>query len=401
MSKGGDDGDGWIEGDDRGEGLGAAAKNQRPSFAQVDLGAIGRNVHKWKNMLGNGQACRLMAVVKADGYGHGMVAVAERALGEGADWLGVALPQEALALRDAGVSAPVMLLGYTEPEAYGRLIEADVRITIYTPGQGEALAVAARAAGKKAKVHLKVDTGMGRIGFLPGKQAEEEIIALASTRGLELEGCFTHFARADEDPEESWRGQFDTFRAFLGRLRGCGIEFPIVHCANTAAGMRDAAARMDMWRIGIGLYGIYPSAEAKAWGLIDLEPALSWKSILSHVKRIPAGYGVGYGHLWTAQKETLIGTVPMGYADGYFKLFANRSHALVNGNKAPVVGSVCMDQIMVDLTQAPEAMPGDEVVLLGRQGDGEIGADDLAGLIGTSCYEIACATGSRLPKRFV
>jgi len=342
-----------------------------------------------------------MAVVKANAYGHGVLPVASRVLEAGADWLGVALPQEALELREAGVAAPVMILGYTEPESYGRLIEAGIRMTVFSLSQGEALAAAAREAGQKAKVHLKVDTGMGRIGFLPGRQAEAEIKTLADMEWLELEGCFTHFARADEDDEESWRGQFEMFRSFLDKLRGSGVALPIAHCANTAAGMRDAEAMMDMWRVGIGVYGLYPSAQARAWGVIDLQPALSWKSVLSHVKLIPPGWGVGYGHTWIAEKETLIGTAPVGYADGYSRSLRNKARALVGGKRVPVVGSVCMDQIMLDLTEVPGARPGDEVVLLGRQGDAEVGADELAELLGTSCYEIACVTGNRLPKRYV
>ncbi|MDR0468968.1 MAG: alanine racemase [Peptococcaceae bacterium] len=379
-------------------------KNKRPSFAVIDLGAIGRNVRKWKQMLSSARKCRLMAVVKANGYGHGAVPVAKRVVEEGADWLGVALAQEAMELREAGISVPIQVLGYAEPSAYGALIEADVRITIYSLDQGEALAQAARAVGKTAKVHIKVDTGMGRIGFLPGETAEAEILALKAMEGLELEGCFTHLARADEDgeeSEESWRGQISLFRDFLARMRESGVDFAITHCANTAAGMREAAAFLDMWRVGIGVYGLYPSPAAKDWGLIDLEPALSWKSILSHVKWIQPGCGVGYGHSWKAEKETLIGTIPIGYADGYSRSLANKSQVLVGGHKAPVIGSVCMDQIILDLTGAPDAKPGDEVVLIGRQGDEVVGAEDLSGLLGTSCYEIVCVVGSRVPRHYI
>ncbi|MCL1805074.1 MAG: alanine racemase [Clostridiales bacterium] len=352
-------------------------------------------------MLGKTGGGRLMAVVKANAYGHGALPVAARALEAGADWLGVALPQEAMELRDAGVTAPIMILGYAEPESYRRLIEAGVRMTVFSLSQGEAIAAAARAAGAQAKVHLKVDTGMGRIGFLPGERAEAEIMAMADLDGLELEGCFTHFARADEDGEDSWRGQLDMFKGLLARLRGRGLPLPIAHCANTAAGMRSGEAMMDMWRVGIGVYGLYPSAQARAWGDVGLKPALSWKSVLSHVKRLPAGWGVGYGHTWVAEKETLIGTVPLGYADGYSRSLRNKAHALVGGKRIPVIGSVCMDQIMLDLTGAPEAKPGDEVVLLGRQGSAEVSADELADLLGTSCYEIACLTGNRLPKKYI
>jgi alanine racemase len=373
----------------------------RPAHAEVDLGAIGENIRQWKGMLAGSGGCRLMAVVKANAYGHGVLPVAARALEAGADWLGVASPWEAMELRDAGFAAPILILGYSAPDSYRQMIESGVSITVFDFDQGGALAEAARRAGKQAKIHIKVDTGMGRVGFLPGKQAEAEIEALSAMGDLELEGCFTHFACADEAGDESWRVQFDLFGAFLERMRRSGVVFPITHCANTAAGMRAPALRMDMWRVGIGVYGLYPSQAAKSWGGVDLKPALSWKSMLIQVKRVPEGSGVGYGHLWTAGKETLIGTVPIGYADGYSRALGNKGWALVRGKKAPVVGNVCMDYIMLDLTEAPDAAQGDEVVLLGRQGSMEVSAEDMAALVGTSCYEVVCMTGGRLPRRYV
>jgi alanine racemase len=373
----------------------------RPSFVEVDLQAIGRNVRTLKKAAAKNKGCLLMAVVKANAYGHGAIPVSEWALRQGADWLGVALPQEALELRDAGISAPILVMGYSDPASYKPLVDAGVRMAVYTRSQGEAIAAVARETGREASIHLKVDTGMGRIGFWPDDQALRDIMALAAMEGLELEGCFTHFARADEDDEASWRAQFRIFLDFLGELQKSGIVFPIAHCANTAAGMRDEAALLNMYRTGIGVYGLYPSEEAKAWGLISLEPALSWKSILSHVKWLPQGCGVGYGHIWVAQKDTLVGTVPLGYADGFSKALNNKGRVLVRGKKLPVIGRVCMDQFMVDLTAAPDACPGDEVVLIGRQGDEEIGADELAALAGTNCYEIVNTISARVPRRYL
>ena len=419
---------------DKGE-QGAEVRQGRPSFAEINLGAIGRNVRAFKDLISGRaggqeaspegrreatqeaspdspreasqeaspegrQDCRLMAVVKANGYGHGVLPVTEAALANGADWLGVALPQEALELREAGIDAPIMVLGYTEPQAYEALIRADVRLTAYTFGQGEAMAKAARAAGEKARVHLKVDTGMSRIGFWPDEDAIEQIRALAALEGLALEGCFTHFARADEDDEKSWRSQLRLFQDFLDRLKSDGLTIPIAHCANTAACMRAAEARMDMVRVGIGIYGLYPSAAARVWGLVDLSPALRWISILSHVKMLPKGCGVGYGHTWIAAKDTLVGTVPLGYADGYTKILDNKGIALVGGRRVPVIGAVCMDQFMLDLTEIPDARAGDEVVLIGRQGDGEIGADELGSLSGTINYEVVNRISARVPRRY-
>ena len=271
-------------------------------------------------------------------------------------------------------------------------------MTVYTRDQGEAIAGAAREMGDKALIHVKVDTGMGRIGFWPGEEAIAGIKALAAMDALTLEGCFTHFACADESADESWQAQLLLFQEFLDRLKEQGVSFPVAHCANTAAGMRSASARMDMVRAGIGIGGLYPSAQAKAWGVVDLEPALSWRSILSHVKLLPKGCGVGYGHTWIAQKDTLIGTVPVGYADGYTKALENKGVVLVGGKRIPVVGRVCMDQFMVDLTDAPYASSGDKVVLIGRQGEEEISADELSALAGTTCYETVNRISDRVPR---
>ena len=379
-------------------------KTSRPSYVQIDLRAIGENVRRYKNMLAGCPDCRLMAVVKANAYGHGAVPVAERALRSGAQWLGVALPHEAMSLREAGITAPILVLGFTEPDAYLPLIEAGVRMTVFTADQGFALAQAARGAGKRALVHLKVDTGMGRIGFWPGDEAVREIEALYTYDALEWEGCFTHFARADEDSEdsqESWRLQCRRFRRFLDRLRESGIRFPIVHCANTAAGMRDPETWMGMYRLGIGIYGLYPSDEVKAWGGIALEPALVWKSILSQVKWLPKGEGVSYGHTWIADKDTLVGTVPVGYADGYPRTLSNKGMVLAGGKLVPIIGRVCMDQFMVDLTEASGAVAGDEIVLIGEQGGAGISVEDIAKWAGTNNYEVLCRIGDRLPSVYV
>ena len=381
------------------DGQGAAVKTRRPSFVEVDLGAIASNTRAIRQMIGDDRL--LMAVVKADAYGHGVIPVSERVLANGADWLGVALPQEALALREAGVSAPILVLGYSDPDAYRLLIEAGVRMTVYSFAQGEAMALAAREEGARATVHYKIDTGMGRIGFLPGDEALKEIKALAGKSELVSEGCFTHFARADDEDDTSWRGQMRVFDEFLSRLAGEGVAFSMTHCANTAAGLRDPSSIMSMYRTGIGVYGIYPSENTRAWSSIELTPALSWKSVLSHVKWIKKGDGVSYGHIWRAAKDTLVGTVPVGYADGYRRELENKGYILVKGKRAPVIGRICMDMFMVDLSGAPQAKAGDEVILLGRQGDEEISADSLADMTGTISYEIICSIGHRIPRHYV
>ena len=379
----------------------AVLMEERQTYVQVDLDAIGNNTRYFKDRIAFDKRCKLMAVVKANAYGHGAVPVARRALAHGADWLGVALPQEAMELAEAGIEAPVLVMGYTEPTAYKSMLEIGARLTIFTLEQGEALAAVAKEMGVQAKVHIKIETGMGRIGFWPDDEAMEDICTLASMKSLKLEGIFTHFARADEKDDAHWQEQMELFEDCLETLLEEGLIFSVVHCANTAAAMRDSESRMDMIRVGIGLYGLYPSAVAKDWSAVDLEPALQWKSVLSHVKTVPKGYGVSYGHDWFAFRETRVGTVPLGYADGYSRVLENKAAVLIGGIKVPVIGRICMDQMMVDLSEVPEAMPGDEVVLIGKQGKEEMSADELAGRMGTSCYETVNMISGRVPRLYL
>ena len=376
-------------------------RDQRPTSVEIDLAAIAHNAGVFKKLLS--QKTRLMAVVKADAYGHGAVPVAYAALAGGATWLGVALAQEALELREAGISAPILVLGYCEAADYPALIAEDIRITISTQAQGRQLAQAAAAGaamGKRAKVHLKIDTGMGRIGFLPTSQSLEEIKGLAGMDTLELEGCFTHFARADEEDFHDREAQQALFASLVDKLKVMGIPVPIAHSANTAAGINFPRAHMDMVRLGIGLYGLSPS-KAQCQYLPGLVPALTWKSRLSHTKRLPAGAGVSYGHVWRAAAETPVGTIPAGYSDGLFRRFFEGGQVLVGETLVPVIGRVCMDQCMVDLSAVPHAVEGDEVVLLGKQGEAVITADDIADCMGTVSYEVFCRISNRVPRHYI
>ncbi|MDR1193335.1 MAG: alanine racemase [Peptococcaceae bacterium] len=384
------------------------SKGDRHTYVSVDLGAIAGNVKTVKELLPWG--CRLMAVVKADAYGHGAVPVARQALAAGADWLGVALAQEALELRQAGIQAPILVLGVAAAADYERLLAADIRITLCSSEQAHLLVIAAARLRRPALAHVKIDSGMGRIGFFPSAAAKAEILELAKLPGLILEGCFTHFARADEADGGSREGQLAIFRAFLAQLRDDGLEFPIAHCANTAMILAMAAADsgrppagiadgFDMARLGIGMYGLYPSAVSREWG-VPLTPALAWKSRLCHVKWLPAGAALGYGHTWRAAKDTLVGTVPLGYADGFSRRLSNRGQVLVGGREAPVIGRVCMDQFMVDLSGTPAAQAGDEVALIGVQGGEALTAEDMAALLDTINYEVVCKIGSRVPRRY-
>ena len=371
---------------------------RRPTFVEVDLDCIRHNVKTYQNLLQPGTL--LMAIVKADAYGHGAVRVAKAAVAQGVQWLGVALTQEAAQLREAGLQQPILVLGYSDAADYGYMARHKIRPAIYTLEQGLAFGEAAKAAGIKAPVHIKTDTGMGRLGFQPDQDSLHQILELARQPFIQVEGLFTHFAKADEKDQASVKAQAALFKVFSEQLKGEGLPIPLCHCANTAAAMKMPEAHMDMIRLGIGLYGLYPSEEAKQWG-IALEEAISLKSCLSHVKEVPAGTAVSYGHTWRSMRSSLIGTVPIGYADGVSRLLSNRGSVLFGGRRVPIVGRVCMDQLMVDLTGLPEAKAGQPVVLLGVQGEERIPVDEVAGLQNTINYEIVCDLSSRLPRRYI
>lgn len=382
-----------------GNAIGAAQiALHRPTYVEVDVDCIRKNVKTFLSLLK--PETKLMAIVKADAYGHGAVPVARTAIEAGAQWLGVALTQEAAQLRDAGFQQPILVLGYTDSQDYAYMAARQIRPAIYSLEQGLAFGEAAQAAGVKASIHIKVDTGMGRLGFQPGEEALQQILRLARHPYIEIEGLFTHFAKADENDQTSVKGQAAMFKAFSQQIKNRGVAVPICHCANTAAAMKLPEAHMDMIRLGIGLYGLYPSEESKQWG-IQLAEAISLKSCLSHVKAVPAGTAVSYGHTWTAVRSSVIGTVPIGYADGVSRHLSNRGTVLVNGQRAPIVGRVCMDQLMVDLTGLPEAATGQPVVLLGQQGAEKIPVDEVAMLLNTINYEIVCDLSCRLPRRYV
>lgn len=371
---------------------------RRPTFVEVDLDCIRHNVRTFQNLLQPGT--QLMAIVKADAYGHGAVRVAEAAVAQGAQWLGVALTQEAAQLREAGLQQPILVLGYSDPADYGYMVRQKIRPAIYTLEQGLAFGEAAKAAGIKAPVHIKTDTGMGRLGFQPDQASLHQILQLGRQPFIQVEGLFTHFAKADEKDQTSVKAQASLFKGFSEQLKAEGLAIALCHCANTAAAMKLPEAHMDMIRLGIGLYGLYPSEEAKQWG-VSLEEAIALKSCLSHVKEVPAGTAVSYGHTWRSMGPSLIGTVPIGYADGVSRLLSNRGSVLIGGRRLPIIGRVCMDQLMVDLTGLAEAKAGQPVVLLGVQGEARIPVDEVAALQNTINYEIVCDLSDRLPRRYI
>lgn len=367
----------------------------RPAWAEIDLCAIAHNLNELRRVTGS--RAKIMAVVKANAYGHGAVEVSTTVLSNGADYLGVAILNEALELRLAGIKAPILILGFTPPEQVFDAVREDITLTVYNIEGAKAISDAAASLGKKAKIHVKVDTGMGRIGFLTDITSAREIMRIAAFPGVELEGMFTHFAVSDIKDKEYSNKQFEKFSEIDTQLRNLGLNIPIKHAANSAAIIDLPDFHADMVRAGVSLYGLYPSDEVFK-DKVDLIPAMTFKARVANVKTVPAGTSVSYGRTYITETETRVATIPVGYADGYTRLFSNRAHVLVKGVRVPVIGRVCMDQFMVDVSNIPDVSIEDEVVLMGRQGNQKVTADELAELIGTINYEIVCMVSSRVPR---
>lgn len=372
----------------------------RPAWAEVNLGALALNVKTLVRQVAPAEVC---AVVKADGYGHGAVAVARGALDAGATWLGVALAEEGATLRDAGITAPILLL--SEPQGDDMEVAAwfGLRPTIYTAVGVEAAARAAKNAAPHGAplpvpIHLKIDTGMHRVGAAP----EEALLlaeAVAAHDDLVLDGVYTHFAVADAPDDPFTTEQLDRFSVALGELERAGLRPPTVHAANSAAAITRADTRFDLVRIGIALYGI-PPAPALA-DAIELHPVLSLKATVSLVKRVKAGERISYGLRHTFTRDSVVATLPIGYADGVRRrLSAVGGEVLIGGRRRPIAGVVTMDQLTVDCGDDGDVKAGDEAVLIGAQGDERITADDWAELLDTIGYEIVCGIGPRVPRRY-
>ncbi|MCU1499788.1 MAG: alr [Acidimicrobiales bacterium] len=370
----------------------------RPVWADVDLDAVTANVETLRELVGPVRFC---AVVKADGYGHGAVPVARAALAGGADLLGVALVAEGAELRAAGLDAPILVLSQASPDELDVLVDRELEATAYTvagvEGLAEASARAGRGPSRPVAVHLKVDTGMHRVGAQP-----DEVLGLARAitedPGLQLASVFTHCAVADEPASEFTAEQLRRYGEVLDVLADAGIAVPLRHAANTAGAIAHPAARFDLVRCGIGIYGLDPSPALA--GRVPLRPAMALRSRVSHVKRVAAGEGVSYGLRYRPERETTIATVPLGYADGMARrLSSTGGEVLVGGHRRPIAGTVTMDQFLIDCGDDPVAV-GDEVVLLGRQGSERVGAEEWAERLGTISYEIVCGISPRVPRRY-
>jgi alanine racemase len=362
------------------------------NWLEIDRGAIIENASHLLKLTG----VRLMAVVKANGYGHGITEVVRVAISTGATYCGVARVEEAFELRRAGIEAPILVLGYTPDEQLADAIGRNVTLTIFHPEQVEALFAAARVVGRPALVHVKVDTGMSRLGAQPAI-AYKLMGQLTEAPAVEVEGVFTHFARADEPDDPTTVLQERRFLDLLAEIEAAGLRPPLVHAANSAAALTRSSTHLDMVRIGIALYGLDPSTRVPLPE--GFQPALAWKAHLTHVQEYPSGTGVSYGHVYKTRGEERVGVVPVGYGDGYRRMEGNA--VLIHGQRVPVVGRVCMDQLMVQLDTVPEAKVGDEVVLLGDQGDEYIRAEEIAERWETINYEVVCGLGARVPRVYI
>ena len=377
------------------------------SWAEVDLDAIKHNIKEIKASLR--KKTEIMGVVKADAYGHGVLEVARTLIESGVTRLAVSMLDEAIQLRKCGITVPILILSYTDPARAGEIIEYNVTQTIYSHDLAKSLSAEAVKRNTAIKVHVKIDTGMSRVGFCLGYQAVKDVMIINELPGIIIEGIFTHFSKADETDKEYTLLQFDRFINFCAELERIGILIPIKHVANSAAVMSYPEMQLDMVRPGIIQYGLYPSKEVDQTAL-NLKPAMSLKSNVIMVKSVEKDTLISYGGIFKTQRDSVIATLPIGYADGYSRLLSNKSRVLINGEYAPVVGRICMDQCMADVTdivkKGIDVKVGDETVIFGTQLDSagiehSISIDELADIIGTINYELICIIGKRIPRIYL
>lgn len=369
----------------------------RPTWAEIDLSAIAHNIEALRRITRPG--VRLMTVIKANAYGHGTVEVAKACAQSGVDFLGVALQGEACQLRANRIDTPILVLGYTPAVGALTTVLNGFRQTVFDVDSVQALSRAAAETGKNAFIHVKIDTGMSRIGFQPDEAGLQTVAGFFETPGIVVEGMFTHMAAADTSNPDYTNRQLEQFDSFLARLAARGYSVPIRHAANSASLIQYPQAQYDMVRAGIAVYGLRPSDEVDISEL-GLIPAMRLMSRVVMVKELPPGTPVSYGCTFVTQRPTRVATAPVGYGDGYTRLYSSRVFASIRGRRVPLIGRVCMDQCMFDVTDLEEVKVGDEVVLFGRPEDGVM-ADDLASAIGTINYEVVCLINSRVPRIYV
>lgn len=365
------------------------------AWAEIDLDAVANNIREIRRITSPGS--KIMGVVKADGYGHGFVEITKTILNNGADYLAVATLEEAVQLRRRKFSVPILILGATEDAGADDLVEYDVMPTVFTYDFARLLSQSAVKKGKTAKIHIKLDTGMSRIGYLCSEKSVDEIIKISQLDNIEIEGIFSHLSCSDETDRSYTQMQFDKFMDMCGKLEKRGLNIPIKHICNSAGIMMYPEMHLDMVRPGIIIYGLYPSEEVDK-SKLRLKPAMTLKAKITLVKEVEAGVGVSYGKTYITDKTTKIATVPIGYADGYMRLLSGKAKMIYGEDCVDVIGRICMDQCMIDVTNVNNISIGDEVIIFGS---GSITADTVADWLGAVNYEIVCMIGRRIPRVYV
>lgn len=369
----------------------------RPAWAEIDLDAIAYNTRNIKKLIGDKD---LIAVVKANCYGHGVIDIIPTLLENGVSRFAVAMISEALEIRDNKITAPVMILGFTPLYLGEELINNNIEQTVYDLDYAKELSKIALTLNKKAKIHIAIDTGMGRIGFLPNEKSIDNITEICSLEGIEVIGIFTHFSTSDEKDKEYSHEQFTKMLSVMDTLKKRGIDIPLKHVANSGAIIDLPDTYLDAVRAGIILYGYYPSDEIDKNNLA-LKPALTLKATITNVKTLEKDMYVSYGRTFKTSNETIVATIPVGYADGYLRKLAENGKVIIKGKFAPIIGRICMDQFMIDVTNIPDVKIGDEVILLGEKNGLKYNADDMAKKLDTINYEVTCMLKSRLPRVYI
>ena len=362
--------------------------------ADVHLDRICNNIKRTREIVK--KDAKIMAIVKADAYGHGAIPVS-KVLDPLVDAYGVAMIEEAVELREAGIDKPILILGFTPKPYMEQLVKYDVTSAVFTLEMAQWLSKEAVAQNRTAKLHIKLDTGMSRIGFALTQENISVIQEIAQLPNIEITGCFTHFATADEKDLTFTKEQMRRYVDYVERLEQAGVHIPVKHISNSAGIMMMPEANMDMVRSGISTYGLYPSPEVD-FSRLFLEPAMELKTYISYVKELEAGVGISYGCTYHTSRRTKVATIPVGYADGYPRALSSKGYVLIHGQKAPILGRVCMDQFMVDVTEISDVKMGDEVTLMGRDGEAFLSVEELADMSYSFNYEFVCDVGKRVPR---
>ncbi|EES91272.1 alanine racemase [Clostridium botulinum C] len=373
-------------------------KHLRPVWAEINLDNLASNMKEIKKI---SSSKKIIGIVKADAYGHGALDVAPTLIENGATGLAVAVINEGVELRRSGIECPIMVLGFTAPTLIDTLLRHDIEQTVFSLEYAKQLSEVAEKMHKKIKIHIAVDTGMGRIGFLPNKESVQDVKKISKLPNVEIKGIFTHFSTADESNKEYTYYQLKKFNEFYDELKKENVNIETRHIANSAAIMELSETQFEGVRPGIILYGYYPSDEVDK-SKLKLKPVMELKTNIVHIKKISSGQYISYGRKFKTERESIIATLPVGYADGYTRLLFNKAKVIINGQFAPIIGRICMDQCMVDITDIKgDVKLGDEVILMGQENGIKIDADDIASMLGTINYEVVCMISKRVPRVYI